>query len=61
MEPPVAPKKAMSGLLSSAIAGSGSSVLLRGLGVLENRKDLGRGRRYLLLEDMTQRFTDRSY
>ena len=51
----------MSGLLSSAIAGSGSSVLLRGLGVLENRKDLGRGRRYLLLEDMTQRFTDRSY
>lgn len=51
MEPPVAPKKAMSGVLST-IAGAGSSVLLRGLGVLENRKDLGRGRRYLLLEDM---------
>ena len=38
--------------LVSAIVVAGSSVLLKGLGVLANRKDLGRGRRYLALEDM---------
>ena len=44
----------MRGLLS-AIAGSGNSMLLKGLGVLANLKDLGRGRRYLALEDIDQR------
>ncbi len=38
--------------LVSAIGVAGRSVLLKGLGVLANRKDLGRGRRYLALEDM---------
>lgn len=51
VEPPVAPKKAMRGLLF-AIADTGDSVLLNGLGDLANLKDLGRGRRYLELEYM---------
>lgn len=37
------------------IAVAGDSALLKGLGVLANRKDLGRGRRYLALEDMDPR------
>ena len=41
----------MRGLLL-AVAVTGSSMLLKGLGVLANRKDLGRGRRYLALEDI---------
>ncbi len=41
----------MRGLVSGIVV-AGSSVLLKGLGVLANRKDLGRGRRYLALEDM---------
>lgn len=41
----------MRGLLS-AIAVAGDSVLLKGLGALANLKDLGRGRRYLALEDI---------
>lgn len=60
MDPPVAPKKATRGLWSAIgfsavieVLLASSSVLLRGLGGgLVNRKDLGRGRRKLLLEDM---------
>lgn len=34
------------------VAVAGNSVLLKGPGVLANRKDLGGGRRYLALEDV---------
>ena len=44
----------MRGLLST-IAVAGSSVLLKGLGVLRKRRDLGRERRYVLIEDEDMR------